>query len=131
MVYKRCKFQSNQQNPRVRWRQGNKEPMVAPPQTQDPSQIASLDPDDSSQASEATEMSVSEERFREEWSRADNNIIETRIFQERRCPPKKEIFSIFQETDALRDIWERKGPRRCYDKVKNSFKKKAQLKRLR
>ena len=61
---------------------------------------------------------------KQKWHPVDKDLI-AEAFQEcKSCPKKKYIQYTFDRNEKLNEISERKGFMRCYEKVKNMFKKK-------
>lgn len=61
---------------------------------------------------------------REVWATEDTETISRYLEQFKTCPTKTTIRELFHDSDELRDILERKGFSRCYEKVKNLMMKK-------
>ena len=61
---------------------------------------------------------------REEWSEEDTAEITNRFLHLDKCPVKSDLILAFEETSALKDIYQRKGFSKCRDKIKNMLRKK-------
>ena len=61
---------------------------------------------------------------RREWSSQDEEVIEERFRKKfQKCPIKSVIRSLFFQHEDLQEMRERNGMTRCYEKVKNMFKR--------
>ncbi|KAJ7386031.1 hypothetical protein OS493_012364 [Desmophyllum pertusum] len=67
---------------------------------------------------------VSQTSSRSKWNAQDTNMIEAAFHAFDKCPKKDVIQVTFKSHETLRDIMERNTFPRCYEKVKNVFKKK-------
>ena len=62
--------------------------------------------------------------LREVWSATDTETITRRLAEFTTCPSKNTIRELFDDWDDLRQIEQREGFPRCYEKVKNIMKKR-------
>ena len=85
--------------------------------------------DSSSKTSEwldmSSETSSKQQRRRFLWAQEDEEEIMKEFMAFRTYPVKAVILDCFKTTPSLKEIAERNGYNRCYEKVKNLFKKRS------
>ena len=62
---------------------------------------------------------------RRQWSEDDEKCIEERFAKHDQMPIKSAVLAIFRQDPVLQYVLENEGKERCYEKVKNLYKKKA------
>ena len=67
----------------------------------------------------------SKQRRRFLWAQEDEQVIMKEFMAFQTCPVKAVILDCFRSTPSLKEIAERNGLLRCYEKVKNIFKKRS------
>ena len=63
--------------------------------------------------------------FRKPWEQHDLNCIQKRFATIEKMPLKGQVMAIFNKEEVLNHIMDREGQLRCYEKVKNMFRKRV------
>ena len=63
--------------------------------------------------------------LRRTWDPSLTAVIEDKLQNLDKMPTKKELLRRFMDNDILKHVLHREGEERCYEKVKNVFKRRA------